>query len=47
MTARHLSRVLLACCVLWVVLLPACEMTVGEPVPREALQAITIAASML
>ena len=47
MTARHLRRVLLACCVLWVVLLPACEMTVGEPLPREALQAITIAASLL
>ena len=47
MTARCLRGAVLVCCTLWAVMLPACEMTIGEPVPREALQAITLAVNML
>ena len=46
-TARCLRGVVLVCCALWAMMLPACEMTVGQPVPREALQALTLAVSML
>ncbi|HUU84443.1 MAG TPA: hypothetical protein VM243_13160 [Phycisphaerae bacterium] len=47
MTTRTLRGVLLAVAVLTVLLLPACTLTVGQPLPQEVGQAITLAASLM